>query len=103
MEVARMKNISESIIKAVHYQWNEIMRDNSNGAIIFRVVCSISTNSGLSVEGSHIFTIHDITHAEDKNSLALTSESAAYNNAIQCLTAAMAYSGQAMSRIDNIE
>ncbi|MEW5561970.1 hypothetical protein AB1287_17270 [Enterobacter asburiae] len=71
------------------------MRDNDKHTIIFRVVCAIVTHSGLSVEGSHIFTIHDIVHTEDKNALALTSESAAYNNAIQCLTAALAFSGQA--------
>lgn len=98
-----MEKKSESIIKSVNYQWNEVMRGAESSAVTFRVVCSITTHSDLSVEGSHVFTIHDITHAEDKNTLALTSESAAYNNAIQCLTAAMAYNGQTITRVGNNE
>ncbi|WP_336768912.1 hypothetical protein [Pantoea endophytica] len=84
----------QTLIKVVRYEWHELMRDTDKHAIVFRVVCSITAHSGLSVEGSHIFTIHNITHTEDKNALALTSESAAYNNSIQCLTAALAFSGQ---------
>ncbi|MCS3408376.1 hypothetical protein [Serratia sp. AKBS12] len=91
-----LKQNPETLIKTVHYEWNELMRDTENTSITFRVICSIATHSGLSVEGSHIFTIHNIFHAEDKNALALTSESAAYNNAIQCLTAAFAFSGQTL-------
>lgn len=87
----------ECLIKTVQYQWNELLSDKDKQAIIFRVVCVISTYSGICVEGSHIFTVHNISHTEDKNALALTSESAAYNNAIQCLTAAMAFSGQVVS------
>lgn len=94
-----VKNIPETLIKTVHYEWNELMRDNENSSFLFRVVCSIATHSGLSIEGSHIFTIHNILHTEDKNVLALTSESAAYNNAIQCLTAALAFSGQESATI----
>ncbi len=87
------KSNSEYFIKTIHYQWNELIRDDERKSIIFRVICMIATCSGISVEGSHIFTIHDIANAEDKNTLALTAESAAYNNAIQCLTAAIAFSG----------
>ncbi|CAI1705664.1 Uncharacterised protein [Serratia ficaria] len=92
---------SETLIKTVHYEWNELMRENENKSITFRVICSIATHSGLSVEGSHIFTIHNILHTEDKNAMALTSESAAYNNAIQCLTAAFAFSGQTIPVMKN--
>lgn len=84
----------QTLIKVVRYEWHELMRDNEKHAIVFRVICAITAHSGLSVEGSHIFTIQNITHADDKNALALTSESAAYNNAIQCLTAALAFGGQ---------
>jgi len=84
----------EYFIKSIQYQWNELIRDSGNNTIIFRVVCMISTCSGISVEGSHIFSVHDIINAEDKNTLALSAESAAYNNAIQCLTAAIAFSEQ---------
>ncbi|HHB1427598.1 TPA: hypothetical protein ACOQZT_003208 [Serratia odorifera] len=77
------------------------MREDESRTITFRVICNIATHSGLSVEGSHIFTIHNISHAEDKNALAVTSESAAYNNAIQCLTAAFAFSGQTLPAMKN--
>lgn len=96
-----VKQSSETLIKTVHYEWNELMHENESKSITFRVICNIATHSGLSVEGSHIFTIHNISQTEDKNALAVTSESAAYNNAIQCLTAAVAFGNQTLPATKN--
>lgn len=79
-------------IVSVSFNWHEmssVKTSSINNGTLYRVICILKDSHGLTVEGSHIFIISDLSLSDKQNNdLAFTAESAAYNNAVQCLLAA---------------
>ncbi len=73
-------------IRQVAFTWHEM--SSNNGFPLYRVICQLKDSDGLVVEGSHVFILPDMSLPDKHNDIAFTAESAAYNNAVQCLLAA---------------